>query len=166
MGKPDLLDTLVLEDQDEKKRHLMLQTQYHQRFSATHLPSLENLLKLLELEQMYSDAPQGRPITGGSIQPPPPTYIMNQGMRMKMMMTKSPTQADNLVHHAPHTFNKFPPVNFKAPPPHHPPAVPVIFHLASHDVNQPIHPPAYSPPSLPLPGSVTAIHIRVEEARW
>ena len=39
VGKPDLLDTFVLEDQDEKKRHLMLQTQYHQRFSATQLPS-------------------------------------------------------------------------------------------------------------------------------
>ena len=68
---------------------------------------------------------------------------------------------------------QFPPINFKVPPPHHPPAVPANFHLPSYSNPLPatIHvplpytsTPVTSP--YPTPGSAADILLRMDEAQW
>jgi len=160
--KPDLLDTLIMEDQEERVKKFKFMSQ--QRNANLQLPSLENLLQLLELQQMSSQTPEGRPITGGQVPPPTPTKYMN------MMMNAQEAQLSHFA--VPPIFpGKFPPINIKIPPPHHPPAVPASFHLPPttttlHPTRSPFPTPSTLYPSLPTPGSATSIELRVEEAKW
>jgi len=155
--KPDLLDRLVMEDQEERVEKIK------QMNANLQLPSLENLLQLLDLQQMSSQTPEGRPITGGQVLPPPPTRYMN-------MMNAQEAQLSRYA--VPPIFpGNFPPINMKIPPPHHPPAVPASFHLPPSTTTtlhtaKPSFTPSALPPSLPIPGSATAIQLRVEEAKW
>jgi len=161
--KPDLLDRLIMEDQEERVKKTKFMSQ--QRHANLQLPSLENLLQLLDLQQMSSQTPEGRPITGG--QSPPSTRYMNT------MMNAQEAQLSQYA--VPPIFpGKFPPINIKIPPPHHPPAVPSSFHhppsyatSTLHSTKPPLPPSStINPPSLPTPGSATAIQMRVEEAKW
>eukprot|EP00092_Neocalanus_flemingeri_P000791 GFUD01000842.1.p1 GENE.GFUD01000842.1~~GFUD01000842.1.p1 ORF type:complete len:397 (+),score=139.29 GFUD01000842.1:69-1259(+) len=156
--KPDLLDSLIMEDEELK----MLQkrkVQSQPKAANLHLPSLENLLKLLELE--YSSPPPGRPITGSQHAPLPPSQYKDN-LHVQALIS----------HQVPLVFpGQFPPINFKIPPPHHPPAIPASFDLPS-PLHYPLPPctPRRSDisPSLPSPspGSPADILLRVEEARW
>jgi hypothetical protein len=162
--KPDLLDRLIMEDEEERAKKFKYMAQ--QSYANLQLPSLKNLLQLLELQQMLSQTPpDGRPITGGQASPPTPTKYMN------MMMNAQEAQLSHFA--VPPIFpGKFPPINIKIPPPHHPPAVPARFHLPPttttlHPTRSPFPTPStLYPPSLPTPGSATSIKLRVEEAKW
>merc|ERR1719341_1433787 len=76
--------------------------------------------------------------------------------------------------------NMLPPVNYKVPPPHHPPAVPGSFHLPTSTQLNPARAPFLTPsyissapslptldsaPILPIPGSTVAVQLRVDEAK-
>eukprot|EP00092_Neocalanus_flemingeri_P021906 GFUD01023763.1.p1 GENE.GFUD01023763.1~~GFUD01023763.1.p1 ORF type:complete len:386 (-),score=136.41 GFUD01023763.1:477-1634(-) len=156
--KPDLLDSLIMED-EELKMLQKREVQSQPKAANLHLPSLENLLKLLELE--YSSPPPGRPITGSQHAPLPPSQYKDN-LHVQTLIS----------HQVPLVFpGQFPPISFKIPPPHHPPAIP-----ASFDLPSPLHyhlPPCTPrrsdvSPSLPSPslGSPADILLRVEEARW
>eukprot|EP00092_Neocalanus_flemingeri_P000792 GFUD01000843.1.p1 GENE.GFUD01000843.1~~GFUD01000843.1.p1 ORF type:complete len:382 (-),score=121.89 GFUD01000843.1:108-1253(-) len=140
--KPDLLDSLIMEDQEQKRR----KAQSQPRIANSTLPSLENLLKLLEL-QAASDPPPGRPITGSQ-------HVSHASSQFKDIL-----HAKALIsRQVPLVFpGQFPPINFKVPPPHHPPAVPASFHLPS---------PLHSVSPSPSPGSPADILLRMEEAQW
>eukprot|EP00092_Neocalanus_flemingeri_P041376 GFUD01045052.1.p1 GENE.GFUD01045052.1~~GFUD01045052.1.p1 ORF type:complete len:389 (-),score=117.55 GFUD01045052.1:372-1538(-) len=140
--KPDLLDSLIMEDQEQKRR----KAQSQPRIANHTLPSLENLLKLLEL-QAASDPPPGRPITGSQHVSQPSSQFKDI-LHAKALISRQ----------VPLVFpGQFPPINFKVPPPHHPPAVPASFHLPS---------PLHSVSPRPSPGSPADILLRVEEAQW
>eukprot|EP00092_Neocalanus_flemingeri_P009355 GFUD01010067.1.p1 GENE.GFUD01010067.1~~GFUD01010067.1.p1 ORF type:complete len:384 (+),score=120.48 GFUD01010067.1:61-1212(+) len=140
--KPDLLDSLIMEDQEQKRR----KAQSQPRIANRTLPSLENLLKLLEL-QAASDPPPGRPITGSQHVSQPSSQFKDI-LHAKALISRQ----------VPLVFpGQFPPINFKVPPPHHPPAVPASFHLPS---------PLHSVSPSPSPGSPADILLRVEEAQW
>merc|ERR1719341_1774899 len=85
--------------------------------------------------------------------------------------------------------NMLPPVHYKVPPPHHPPAVPASFHLPTstqlNPARAPFSTPSYissapsfptpgsaptlpipgSAPTLTIPGSTVAVQLRVDEAK-
>jgi len=143
--QPDLLDRLIKEDQEEEIVKFMAMSQYR-RVSLQQLPSLENLLKLLEIQQMSPNPPEGRPITGGQVTPSPSTTYLD-------MMSMQQAQVT-------HVFpNMFPPINYKVPPPHHPPAVPASFHLPPSTQHYQVRAPFQTPsspspsPTRPTPGS-------------
>eukprot|EP00092_Neocalanus_flemingeri_P021907 GFUD01023764.1.p1 GENE.GFUD01023764.1~~GFUD01023764.1.p1 ORF type:complete len:396 (-),score=121.32 GFUD01023764.1:477-1664(-) len=156
VAKPDLLDSLIMEDQEQK----ILQGRKTQPGSANlDLPSLENLLKLLEL-QAASDPPPGRPITGSQ-------YLPQLSSQVKNVLH---VQVQALVsRQVPLVFpGQFSAINFKVPPPHHPPAVPASFHHLSsnlHTMDLPFSSSDISP-SPPAPGSAAELLLRVEEAQW
>ena len=77
-GKPDLLDRLIMEDQEERLKKFKFMSQ--QRNANPQLLSLENLLQLLEHQQMSSQTPEGRTITGGQVTPHTTTKYMNMMM--------------------------------------------------------------------------------------
>eukprot|EP00092_Neocalanus_flemingeri_P093771 GFUD01119208.1.p1 GENE.GFUD01119208.1~~GFUD01119208.1.p1 ORF type:complete len:401 (-),score=121.02 GFUD01119208.1:476-1678(-) len=160
LDKPDLLDSLIMEDQEQKiLQRRKTQTQ-SQPGSADHdLPSLENLLTLLEL-QAASDPPPGRPITGSQ-------YLPQLSSQVKNVLH---VQVQALVsRQVPLVFpGQFSAINFKVPPPHHPPAVPASFHHLSsnlHTMDLPFSSSDISP-SPPAPGSAAELLLRVEEAQW
>ena len=111
--KPDLLDRLIMEDQEEKFIKFKAMSQH--RCVSLQLPSLENILKLLEIQQMSSNPPEGRLITGGQVTPSSSTTTYLDMMNMQQAQ-------------ATHVFpNMFPPINYKVPPPHLPPAISASF---------------------------------------
>jgi len=158
-NKVDLLDSLVMEDQEDK---MMKKAQVKNLPAALQLPSLDNLLKLLEL-QSASDPPPGRPIIGSHVSPRPSTKYQDVQHVQDLMSRQVPLVFPG----------QFPPINFKVPPPHHPPAVPANFHLPSYSNPLPatIHvplpytsTPVTSP--YPTPGSAADILLRMDEAQW
>ena len=156
--KPDLLDRLIMEDQEEKIIKFKAMSQH--RSVSLQLPSLENLLRLLEIQQMSSNPPEGRPITGCQVTLSPSTTTYLDMMNAQLAQVT-------------HIFpNKFPPIHYKVPPPHHPPAVPASFHLPPSTQNCPIRASFQAPsslsssPSFPTPGSAAAVQLRVDEAKW
>jgi hypothetical protein len=145
-----------MEDQEEKIIKYKAMSQ-HRSVSLQQLPSVENLLKLLEIQQMSPNPPEGRPITGGQVTPST-TYLDMLNMQQAQVT---------------HVFPKmFPPINYKVPPPHHPPAVPASFHLPPSTQQYPVRAPFQTPsipsssPSLPTSGSAAAIQLWVDEAKW
>jgi len=157
--KPDLLDRLVKEDQEEKLRNSNSRILYQPNSSHRSF-EMENMMKLLQLQQMTSRTiPEGRPIVG--------SHAVLFGTHVfQRMMTQDNFQSTRYSD-GPISTGKgmFLPMNFKVPPPEHPPAIPVStrHHLhttTSIKMNNP------SPPCPPSPGSAAAIQLRVEEAVW
>merc|ERR1719186_1926458 len=149
-----------MEDQEEKM--MLKKTQAPNLTIRRQLPSLENLLKLLEL-QSSSDPPPGRPIFGTHVTPRPSTKYQDVQHVQDLMSRQVPLVFPG----------QFPPINFKVPPPPHPPAVPANFHIPSYSNPLPatIHvplpytsTPVTSP--YPNPGSDADILMRMDEAQW
>ena len=130
---PDLLDSLIHQDRQERAVKVPLT-----------LPSLENLLKLLELQAASERLEaRGRAITGGGGR----VWEAWQPGREEQVMRHMAS-----LHYSP----AFPPLNLKLPPPGHPPAVPY---------SSPLPSPSYSPVPPPRPGSSTSLHFRLEEVQ-
>jgi len=156
-NKPDLLDSLIMEDQEEKM--IMKKARAKNLPSPLQLPSLDNLLKLLEL-QSTSDPPPGRPIVGSHVSPRPSTKYQDVQHVQDLMSRQVPLVFPG----------QFPPINFKVPPPHHPPAVPASFHLLPNPLPATVHalPYTFTPIASPhpTPGSAADIQLRVDAAQW
>jgi hypothetical protein len=144
--EPDLLDSLIQQEQEERALTWPLV-----------LPSLETLLKLLELQSASEEREvQGRAITGGR----GCVLLTQAGLQEEQMKV-----IRNMAVLSPPSF---PPINLKLPPPSHPPAVPASYSLYCQPYTHlsPPHPlPLHSPPPSPLPGSSSSLHYRLEETQ-
>jgi len=161
--KPDLLDSLIMEEEKSKLMRRNGNTDPRQKSFLQ-----ENLLKLLQLQQLSS--PEGRPITGKT------TDFINQ--------YQDKVQQDDQVKFPMVFPGQFPPINYKIPPPHHPPAVPANFEHSQFALTpKPISSrytslPSSSPTtyirrdcstffqSTSASGSPTNFQLRVEELKW
>jgi len=160
--KPDLLDSLIMEEEKSKLMRRNGNTDPRQKSFLQ-----ENLLKLLQLQQLSS--PEGRPITGKT------TDFINQ--------YQDKVQQDDQVKFPMVFPGQFPPINYKIPPPHHPPAVPAYFDPSQFSPTpQPISSrytsmPSTSPTNIKrdyfttfqstsASGSPTNFELRVEELKW
>jgi len=165
-NKPDLLDSLVMEDQMEKAKCRELKQLGAYSYQASSL-EITNLLKLLHLQQTITvSAPEGRAITRDqkfmsnnmnhrdrapfSCYPSSGTVTINRSLVAQMKKQS----AAGIHLYSPSVL----PSKFKAPPPHHPPAVPLI----SKDSAQ----SRTTSPAAPQPGSAAEVHLRVQEAKW
>jgi len=171
----DLLDRLVMEDQDEKISRIRLhhkQYEYegtikqHQMLSSM---EVENLLKLLQIQQLSSQAPEVRArnnfqsvtsMAQGNDKifkytncVPPPNFFINQNQTKKQV--RSTHYSDTIQG----VSNCFSPGGFVAPRPQPPPATSSATLANLLGKNQ------MSSNSPPL-GSNVAVHLRVQEARW
>ena len=137
---PDLLDSLIQQDRQERAVKVPLT-----------LPSLENLLKLLELQAASERLEaRGRAITGGGGRAGEAWQPGREEQVMRHMAS---------LHYSP----AFPPLNLKLPPPGHPPAVP--YSPMASPSSSPLPSPSYSPVLPPRPGSSTSLHFRLEEVQ-
>ena len=137
---PDLLDSLIQQDRQERAVKVPLT-----------LPSLENLLKLLELQAASERLEaRGRAITGGGGRVGEAWQPGREEQVMRHMAS---------LHYSP----AFPPLNLKLPPPGHPPAVP--YSPMASPYSSPLPSPSYSPVLPPRPGSPTSLHFRLEEVQ-
>ena len=166
-NKPDLLDSLVMEDQMEKAKCRELKQLGAYSYQASSL-EITNLLKLLHLQQTITvSAPEGRAITRDQ-------RVMNNNMNHRDRVPFSCYPSSGTVMSINHSLvaqmkkqsaagihlysPSVLPSKFKAPPPHHPPAVPLV-------INNSAQSRAISP-AAPQPGSAAAVHLRVQEAKW
>jgi len=171
-NKHDLLDRLVMEDQEEKMRN----SNARELFQSGTSHEMENLIKLLQLQQMTRPTirEEGRPIIGSHAVPTSnfglhamPNFFSSSSPLSQRMKTHDNAVQSTRYSHS-HNFSgkgRFLPVNFKVPPPEHPPAIPVSsthhFHNCSNiEVKHPI------PLCPPSPGSAAAIQLRMLEATW
>ena len=143
---PDLLDSLIQQDRQERAVKVPLT-----------LPSLENLLKLLELQAASERLEaRGRAITGGGGRAGEAWQPGREEQVMRHMAS---------LHYSP----AFPPLNLKLPPPGHPPAVPYSPMPSPYSsampspYSSPLPSPSYSPVLPPRPGSPTSLYFRLEE---
>ena len=165
--EPDLLDRLVMEDRMEKAEVMELKQLGAYNYQASSL-EITNLLKLLQLQQSNNvAAPEGRAITRNQ-------NVMRSNMnRNHRVALISNLSSDSVmtINHSPVAQKKKKsavglnlnassvlPSKFKAPPPHHPPAVP---HMVNNSIRSPTTPPATT-----RPGSVAVVQSRVQEAKW
>ena len=165
----DLLDRLVMEDQDEKTRRLR---QHHMQYEGNiieqqqtlSIMEMENLLKLLEIQQASIPAPEDRAcsrfqsyrmgMAQGNNKPfycnsfePTNSILINQ-MRKK---NRSPDNNDVTT-----TLGCSSSISFKDPRPHHTSAFSASVNLANLQTST----------TSPLIGSPLAVQLRVQEARW
>jgi len=162
--KPDLLDRLVMEDQEERMRKFVIQQHYGSANQHVSSLPLENILKLLQLQQEPGfAAPEGRAITwssGKSKNYEMPydnytesTFPTNNPYRPQMMIQNDIIR-NNVV------SSTFPcrvsPLSFKASPPHHPPAVTTNPTVITQSQSM----------AIPFKGSAAAVRFRVQEVLW
>jgi len=161
--KPDLLDRLVMEDLEERMKKFVVHQQ-HYHASNQHVSSLplENILKLLQLQQDPGFAtPKGRAITRSSgkskIHAMPyenhtgSTFPANIPYRPQKMIHNDYTRKSVDSSTVPCRVS---PLSFKASPPHHPPAVPADPIAITLSM------------AIPTKGSAAAVRCRVQEAMW
>jgi len=165
--KPDLLDSLVMEDQIEKARYRELNQFGVCNYQATSM-EVTNLLKLLKLQQSTNiiAMPEGRAITRDQ-------KVMSNNMHQthRMPLSCNPSLGSNMSINPPlkaRTMKQSVATNYlyassvlpskmKAPPPHHPPAVALVTDNFKQLTTLPV---------TPLPGSAAALKLRVQEAMW
>jgi len=154
--KLDLLDSLVMEDQMEKARYRQRELKQFGvcNYQASSL-EITNLLKLFQLQHSTNivAAPEGRAITRDE------KVISNRSLGSNMTIspsiiarTRKQSSATNCLY-APTGL----PSKFKVPPPHHPPAVPLVTDIFKQLATSPV---------TPNPGSASALQLRVQEAMW
>jgi len=164
--KPDLLDSLVMEDQMEKARYRELKQFGACNYQASSM-EVTNLLKLLQLQQPTNivAVPEGRAITRDQ------KAMSNMNQNHRMLLSCNPSFGSNMSINAPlkarsmkqsvATSNLYAssvlPSKMKAPPPHHPPAVALVTDNFKQLTTSPV---------TPQPGSAAALKLRVQEATW
>jgi len=168
--KPDLLDRLVMEDQEEKMMNSKYRMLYQRNASQFRSVEVDNLMKLLQLQQMSRDIPEGRPVFGSHAVTTSSFGTHAMPSSSNSIIQRMPTQDNGNLStrysNCPIVTGKgrFPPMNFKVPPPEHPPAVPVL--ASTHHITSNIKMKHPSPACPPSPGSAASILLRVEEAAW
>jgi len=174
-GEHDLLDRLVKEHQDENLSRIRLHNkQYEETIKQQQMLSsleVENLLKLLQIQQTSPPAPQDRASSRfqstmnttrindkkfnySTLVPPPNSFFMNQNQTRKQDRSTYYSGAMQGV------SNCFSPTSFVAPRPLQPPATSASANLANQQGKNQVG------SNSPSPGSNVAVHLRVQEARW
>jgi len=174
--KHDLLDRLVMEDQDEKMSRIRLHLKQYEGNIKQHqmLSSLEveNLLKLLQLQQSSSHAPEDR--TNNQLQiaistatgndkkfnyttcapPPPPNFFLR-----KQNQTRKQDRSTPYSNAMQGVSNWFSPMSYTVSGPQQPPVTSSANLANLQGKNRTIN-------TSPSPGSNMAVHLRVQESRW